>query len=187
MVEPGDIATWAAAAVAVVAAVFTGKQATEAAKSRKAAETQARAAEAQVTLMRAERDERDAPDFSVSAIEAEDTGYFAAKITLRMDRGRVLRSLTIRASGDYLEPNGLHRFTTDTGGIAAGVELTFDDVRQGSELVFYASAKDGFVASTVGLDLACQERDGDARTWQRHYACTIDQRSPRTWPRFTPL
>jgi hypothetical protein len=43
VVEPGDIATWAAAGVAVVAAGVAGWQTREARKSRIAAEIQARA------------------------------------------------------------------------------------------------------------------------------------------------
>jgi hypothetical protein len=202
MVEPGDIATWAAAGVAVVAAGVAGwqtrearksriaaqTQATEAAKSRKAAETQARAAEEQVALMRADRDEREAPEFSVSAVDAftDDTNSFAAKVVLRMERGRALRSLTITATGSYLDKNPLYRFTDASGGVAAGIQLTIDDVRNGREIVFYAQAKDGYVGSTIDLDLTCDDRDGE-RTWQRHHACTITPRPPRTWPTFTPL
>ncbi|MEU4673919.1 hypothetical protein AB0F91_39690 [Amycolatopsis sp. NPDC023774] len=202
MADAGDIATWVAAGIAVVAAGFTGRQtrearkariaaqdqATEAAKSRAAAEIQARAAEDQVALMREERDERDAPEFSVSAVDAftVDTDYFAAKIVLRVERGQALRSLTVTASGDFVETSGLHRFTV--GGVAAGIVLTFDDVRRGRELLFYASTKDGYVGTTINLTVTCHERDGE-RTWQRHYACTIDQRpeTPAAWGTWTPL
>ncbi|WP_432845590.1 hypothetical protein ACQPXB_32790 [Amycolatopsis sp. CA-161197] len=121
--------------------------------------------------MREERDERDAPEFSVSAVDAftVDTEYFAAKLVLRMERGQALRSLTVTPSGD-------------------SVELTFDDVRHGRELRFFVSTKDGYVGTTIDLELICHERAGD-RTWQRHYACTIDQRpeTPPAWATFVPL
>lgn len=204
MVEAGDIATWAAACVAVVAAGIAGwqtrearksriaaqTQATEAAKSREAAETQARAAEEQVALMRAERDARDAPEFTVSVIDAhpDEAAYFSAKIVLRMDRGQALRSLTVTAAGEYLEPNALHQFVNDTGSLAAGPELTFPDVRPGSETTFFAFTRQGYVGEPIALDLSCRERHGD-RTWNRHYARTIDPRpqEPPIWGRFTPL
>lgn len=219
MVDAGDLATWASAVVAIIAAgiawrqtrearksrVAAETQAVEAEKSRKAAETQAieaeksrkvaevqaRAAEEQVALMRAERDDRDAPEFSVSAIDsfAEGTNYvaFAAKVELRMDRGRALRSVTVTASGDYVVQSGLRRFGGLSGEDAAGIELTFDDIRPGSVLVFYASTEDGYVGSAIALDLTCRERDGEDRTWHRHYATTIAQRPqpPRSYSRFT--
>jgi hypothetical protein len=202
--EFGDIGTWAAAGIAVVAAgiawwqtrearksrIAAETQATEAAKSRAAAETQARSAEEQVALMRADRDERDAPEFTVSVIDAhpDEAGYFSAKIVLRMDRGQALQSLTVTTTGEYLEPNALHQFINDTGSLAAGPELTFPDVRPGSEITFYASAKKGYVGEPIALDLSCHERHGD-RTWNRHYARIVDQRpqEPPVWGRFTPL
>jgi hypothetical protein len=113
VVEIGDHATWAAAGIAVVAAVFAHKQprearksriaakpqATEAAaKSRTAAEAQVHAAGEQVALLRAERDEGGAPAFSVSAVDARTMDILtAAKIVLRLDRGRALRLLIITA------------------------------------------------------------------------------------------
>lgn len=162
------------------ARVAAQKQAVEAEKSRKAAEVQARAAEEQVALMRAERDDRDAPEFSVSAVDSfadgtsspETTSYFVAKVELRMDRGPALHSVKITASGDYIVQSGLHRFTYASGGI----ELTFDDIRPGSVLIFYVSTEDGYVGSAIALDLTCRERDGEDRTWRRHYAATIVQR-----------
>ncbi|MFF4601020.1 hypothetical protein [Amycolatopsis sp. NPDC001319] len=138
--------------------------------------------------MREERDERDAPEFSVSAVDAftVDTEYFAAKLVLRMERGQALRSLTVTPSGDSVENSGLRQLTV--GGVAAGIELTFDDVRHGRELRFFVSTKDGYVGTTIDLELICHERAGD-RTWQRHYACTIDQRpeTPPAWATFVPL
>jgi len=170
--------------------VAAEKQAVEAEKSRKAAEVQARAAEEQVALMRAERDDRDAPEFSVSAVDSfadgtsspGTTNYFAAKVELRMDRGPALHSVKVTASGDYIVQGGLHRFTDASGGVAGGIELTFDNIRPGSVLVFYASTEDGYMGSAIALDLTCRERDGEGRTWRCDYAATIarQHRPPRT-------
>jgi hypothetical protein len=196
VIDFGDLATWVSAGVAVGAAGFawrqTGEarkarvaaeaQAVEAAKSREAAETQARAAEDQVALMRAERDERDGPEFFVSAIDAfpEVLSYSAAEVVLRMERGRALHSVTVTASGRYLVAGGLRR-RRDGSATAAG-ELTFDGVRPGSELVFDASTEQGYLGSKIDLDLTCRERDGDdGRTWHCPYARTIDQ-APRPRP-----
>lgn len=198
MIEAGDIATWAAAGVAVVSAgvawrqtrearksrVAAEKQADEAAKSRIAAEAQARAAEEQVALMRAERDVRDAPAFSVSAVDAhpDDTGYFAAKIVLTLEQGRALSSVAVTASGEYV--GGLHLPTNTIDGSGASAELTFDDVRPGREITFYAGANDGYVGTPIDIDVTCHERDGN-RTWPCHYTCTIARRPQPSRTRMT--
>ncbi|UKD50794.1 hypothetical protein L3Q65_00430 (plasmid) [Amycolatopsis sp. FU40] len=188
MADGGDITSWAAAGIAALAAGIAWwqtlqargarraaeEQAAEARGSRIAAEKQAEAAEEQVAIMRAERDGLDAPTFSVSAVNAhpEEANFFAIKVILAMEQGKALGSLAVKAAGERLHQNGLHYAA------AVGVtsdwsdELLFEDVRQGREIIFYMSADDGYVGTSVNIDLECRERDGD-RIWSSHYTRTI--------------
>lgn len=162
-IEPGDLATWAAATVAFAAVIITTWQAHEARKSRKAAEeqasaaqTQAEAAVEQVVIMRADRENRHTPEFEVvEAVDChEEIGYFAIKITLRMNSGPPLSSVKVTPHGEYI--GSVSCFSEYDKGPAD----TFGNLRPGSTFTFYVSCDDGYVETTATVDLECVE-EGD--------------------------
>jgi hypothetical protein len=118
----------------------------------------------------------------VSAVDAypDDTTYFSAKIVLTLDQGRALSSVAVTASGKYI--GGLHLPTNTIAGASA--ELTFDDVRPGREITFYAGADDGYVGTPIDIDVTCHDREGN-RTWPCHYTRTIARRPQPSRTRMT--
>lgn len=173
---PGDIATWVAM-VALLAAAVAVWQAREARKSRHAAEAQADAASEQVRIMRADHDDRSAPEFVVvEAMDSPDENRRSAKITLRMERGPRLSSVTVTPHGDYIHD-----------GVYANEHLesrhpSFANVRPGSALTFYLGCRDGYQGTTGSAELECVEDGGESRIWHRGVGFTIDHAvRPMVW------
>lgn len=172
--ELGDVAAWVAAGIALVAMGVATWQAVEARRSRKAADagadaakTQAEAAAAQVAIMRADRDDRSAPEFElVEAVDChQETGHFAARITLRMSSGPPLLSVRVAPHGEYI---GRILDPTDT----------FSKARPGGQISFRVACDDGYVEAQGVVDLECTEEGGENRTWTRGVGFTIASAPP---------
>lgn len=166
---PGDIATWAAAGIALLAALIAAWQAREARKSRKAAETQADAAAEQVKIMRADRDDRSAPEFVLEeAVDSSDKGLWCAKITVCMERGPRLASVTVTAHGEYIHD------AVYADEYREHEQGPFTNVRPGSYLTVYVGCDDGYIETAGSVDLECVEDGGEGRTWHRGVGFTIE-------------
>jgi hypothetical protein len=170
-----ELATWAAAAIALAAMGVAVWQASEATKSRKAAaagadaaRAQAEAAAAQLAIMRADRDDRSAPQFEVAeAVDCQDeVGHFAAKIKIRMESGPSLASVKVTPHGTYL---GAIESSTDT----------FFNVRPGGLVSFTVSCDDGYVGESGSIDLVCKEDAGEHRVWHAGLGFVISPTPPK--------
>lgn len=133
--EIGDLATWAAAVVALAAATVAfwqareaklsrqaaETQAAEAKKSRVAAEQQAQVAKDQAELMREDRDRRDAPTFAVDVSDSNielgtllDWRHDPLGARTTVDRGQSGR----RRRARHLDHQNFHRCTPSWRGNA---------------------------------------------------------------------
>ena len=183
----GAVISAVAAGVAVWQARIAKRQAELADDSAASAKRQAVAAEAQVQIMRmqlageeADRIEARRPQFTVEPgyVSWEDVNVPRGELTIRQVGGVALSSVTVTASGDYVDGLRGERINDEYSerDFARVPRLELGSMSDGTDAPIHIDLEYRHVTPIrVELELVCVAREG-GHTWTEHYVTRLDHR-----------